>query len=110
MHPRFFVVIGLVSVLSACGGGKDPMADLCAKEAERVLTGQVYRLDEGQLAGSKTAGANGAQAYKGEIILKPGTSGEQKQTFDCLVEPANGDAPPRVIRFGFNVEGSGLTN
>jgi hypothetical protein len=109
MRAKLVGVIGALLSLSACGGGKDPMSDLCAKEAEQRLSGQVYRLDEAKLATSKANGSGGNFEYTGEVTLKPGTSGEEKQTFDCTVAPAAGDNPPRVIRFQFTYQGSSAT-
>lgn len=108
MRSKLIGVAGLALALSACGGGKDPLAQLCVEEVAKGLDGQVYRLDEKALAGSKTEAADGTATYSGEIILKPGTSGENKQTVDCTVAPAAADTPARVIRFRFNVGGSGL--
>lgn len=106
MRARLVVGISILLSLVACGGGKDPMSDLCAKEAEQGLVGQVFRLDTAKLAASKAQGSGGNFNYKGEVILKPGTSGEKMQTFDCTVAPASGQDPPRVIRFQFNYLGS----
>lgn len=108
MRCKFMGAAGLALALGACGGGKDPLAQLCVDEVAKGLDGQVYRLNEKALAGSKTEAADGTTNFSGEIILKPGTSGESKQTVDCTVAPAAGDAPARVIRFRFNVAGSGL--
>lgn len=110
MRARLVGVIGAVLSLSACGGGKDPMSDLCAKEAEQRLSGQVFRLDEAKLAASKAAGSGGNFEYTGEVTLKPGTSGEEIQTFDCTVVPGVGEGPPRVIQFRFNYQGSSSVN
>jgi hypothetical protein len=110
MRKRILMVAGMSLVLSACGGGGDPLAQLCVDEAVKGLEGQVYRLDEKQLAKNKTVGENGNVTFVGEVILKPGTSGETKQTLDCVVEPATAEAPARVIRFRFNVSGSGLAS
>ncbi len=110
MHAKIVSVAGLVLALSACGGGMDPLAQLCADEAAKRLEGQVYRLDEKALSASKKAAADGNATFTAELILKPGTSGEQKQTLDCTVAPATGDAPGRVIGIRFTVAGSGLAN
>ena len=110
MRKGILMIAGLGLALSACGGGKDPVVQLCVDEAAKGLEGQVYRLDEKQLAKSKQVAENGNVTFIGEVILKPGTSGENKQTFDCIVEPATAEAPARVIRFRFNVTGSGLAN
>jgi hypothetical protein len=107
---RILMVAGCTLAMSACGGGKDPLAQLCVDEAVKGLGGQVYRLDEKLLAKSKTPGENGSFVFTGEIILKPGTSAEFKQTMDCIVEPAAGEAPARVIRLRFNVSGAGLAS
>lgn len=109
MRAKIIGIAGLVLTLSACGGAKDPQAELCVEEAARRLDGQVYRMDEKKLAASKTALADGNFNYKGEIILKPGTSGEAKQTLDCTVAPAEGETPPRIRDLKFIMEGSGLT-
>ncbi len=109
MRSKFIGVASLALALAACGGGKDPLAQLCVDETAKRLEGQVYRLDEKGLIASKTQGADGNAVYAGEIILKPGTSGESKQTLDCTVAPASGDTPARIIGFRFNVAGSGLT-
>ncbi|MCE7931494.1 MAG: hypothetical protein DYH17_08970 [Xanthomonadales bacterium PRO6] len=98
-----------VLALGACGGGADPLAQLCVNEAAKRLEGQVYRIDEGEIAGSKETGADGNVTFKGSVILKPGTSSESTQTLDCTVAPAAGDTPARVIGFQFNVQGSGVT-
>jgi hypothetical protein len=110
MRARLVGVIVTLATLASCGGGNDPMASLCAKEAQGRMSSQIFRLDEAKLAASKTAGSEGTFQYKGEVILKPGTSGEERQTFDCTVAPAVGDAPPRVIRFQFNYLGSSSAN
>ena len=109
MRSKFIGVASLALALAACGGGKDPLAQLCVDETAKRLEGQVYRLNEKALAGSKTEAADGTTNFSGEIILKPGTSGESKQTLDCTVAPASGDTPARIIGFRFNVAGSGLT-
>jgi len=98
-----------VLALQGCGGGNDPLADLCIAEAAKRLQGQVYRLDEAELKASKADAADGNTTFKGKVILKPGTSGESMQTMDCTVAAAAGDAPARVIGFQFTVQGSGLT-
>ncbi|HWS28322.1 MAG TPA: hypothetical protein VN259_17305 [Xanthomonadales bacterium] len=108
MRCKLIALASLTLALGACGGGKDPLAQLCVDEVAKGLAGQVYRLDEKALAGSKTEAADGSASFSGEIILKPGTSGENKQSVDCTVLPATADAPARVIRFRFNVAGSGL--
>ncbi len=108
MHARVLLVSGVALMMTGCGGGKDPVVQLCVDEAAKGLDRQVYRLDEKLLAKSKQVAENGNVTFTGEIILKPGTSGENKQTFDCIVEPATAEAPARVIRFRFNVTGSGL--
>lgn len=110
MLSKFIGIACLALTLSACGGGKDPLAQLCVDETARRLEGQVYRLDEKGLIASKSEAADGNAVYKGELTLKPGTSGESKQTLDCTVAPASGDTPARIIGFRFNVSGSGLTN
>ena len=110
MDKRTIGVAGLALTLSACGGGKDPLAQLCVDEAAKGLEGQVYRLDEKALAASKKVGEDGTVTYKGEVILKPGTSGEYKQFLDCVVEPPTGNSPGRVLRFFFNTAGAGLAN
>jgi hypothetical protein len=110
MHAKIISVAGLALALSACGGGVDPLAQLCIDEAAKRLDGQVYRLDEKALSGSKKTAADGNATFTAELILKPGTSGEERQTLDCTVAPAAGDAPGRVIGFRFNVAGSGLAN
>ncbi len=110
MRARLVGVIGALATLASCGGGKDPMADLCAQEAQGRMSSQIFRLDEAKLAASKAQGSGGNFEYKGEVILKPGTSGEEMQTFDCTVAPAAGDAPARVIQFRFNYQGSSSVN
>lgn len=110
MHSRIVWVAGAALALSACGGGKDPLAQLCVEEAAKGLEGQVYRLDEKALAESKQVGADGNVTFTGVVILKPGTSGEYQQTLDCVVEPATDNSPGRVLRFRFNVTGAGLAN
>lgn len=109
MRSKFIGLAGLALTLAACGGGKDPLAQLCIDETASRLAGQVYRLDEKGLVASKSQAADGNAVFQGEIIFKPGTSGETKQTLDCTVAPASGDTPARVIGFRFNVVGSGLT-
>lgn len=109
MHAKIIGIAGMALTLSACGGAKDPQAQLCLDEAARRLDGQVYRLDEKKLAASKTATESGNSSYKVEIILKPGTSGEIKQTLECTVAPPEGDTPARIRDLQFVMEGSGLT-
>lgn len=109
MRTRWMWAAVSVLALQGCGGGKDPLADLCIAEAAKRLEGQVYRLDEAELTASKSNGADGNTTFKGKVILKPGTSGESMQTMDCTVAAAAGDAPARVIGFQFTVQGSGLT-
>jgi len=110
MQQKSIWVAVMALTLGACGGGKDPLAQLCVDEAAKGLEGQVYRLDEKQVAASKKTESNGNVFYSGDVILKPGTSGENKQTLECTVEPPAGDVPGRVIRFRFTVAGSGLTD
>lgn len=110
MRSKLITIAGLAFALTSCGGGVDPLAQLCIDEAVKGLEGQVYRLDEKQLSASKKTEANGNVAFTAEVILKPGTSGEFKQTLDCIVEPGSDAAPARVIRFRFNVSGAGLAN
>jgi hypothetical protein len=110
MRKGILMGAGLSLALSACGGGVDPLAQLCVDEAVKGLEGQVYRLDEKQVAKSKAPGENGTFLYTGDVILKPGTSAESTQSLYCLVEPATAEAPARVIRFRFDMTGSGLTN
>lgn len=109
MRSKFIGVACLALALSACGGGKDPQAQLCVDETAKRLQGQVYRLDEKALVANKTQSADGNTVYTGEITMKPGTSGESKQTLECTVAPASGDTPARIIGFRFNMAGSGLT-
>lgn len=109
MRARCLWVFAAILALGACGGGEDPLAQLCVDEAAKRLEGQVYRLDEGEIAKSKETGADGNVNFKGSVILKPGTGGESTQTLECTVAPAAGDAPARVIGFQFNVQGSGVT-
>ena len=109
MRSKFIGVASLFLALSACGGGKDPLAQLCVDETAKRLEGQVYRLDEKALVANKAQSADGNTVYTGEITMKPGTSGESKQTLECTVAPASGDTPARIIGFRFNMAGSGLT-
>lgn len=108
MRTRWVLVAAPMLALIACGGGKDPLADLCVAEAAKRLEGQVYRLDEDEVVASKATAADGNLNFKGTVTLKPGTSGETRQTLDCIVAPAAGDTPARVIGFQFNVQGSGV--
>ena len=110
MRARLVGVIVTLASLASCGGGNDPMANLFAKEAQERMSSQIFRLDEAKLAASKSEGSGGNFEYKGEVILKPGTSGEEMQTFDCTVAPAVGDVPARVIQFRFNYQGSSSVN
>lgn len=110
MHAKIISVAGLALALSACGGGVDPLAQLCADEAAKRLEGQVYRLDEKALSASKKMADDGNATFTAELILKPGTSGEERQTLECTVALPAGDAPGRIIGFRFNLAGSGLTN
>lgn len=100
----------LVVTLAGCGGGGDGEVSLCIEEAKRRLDGQVYRLDEKALASSKTTEADGTLTFNGEVTLKPGSSQEEKQTFVCMIAPASGDAPARVLNFQIRWSGAGLTN
>jgi hypothetical protein len=110
MRARLVGVIVTLATLASCGGGNDPMAKLCSTEAQGRMSSQIFRLDEAKLAASKVQGSDGNFEYTGEVILKPGTSAEEMQTFDCTVAPAVGDAPARVIQFRFNYLGSSSTN
>jgi|GEM_PF-1588368 len=105
MRLRVLLICGAVS-LSSCGS-EDPGLTLCVEEAAKRLGSQVYRLDEKGLAASRTEEADGNLKYSGELLLKPGTSAEQKQRYDCKIAPASGEAPPRVLDVQFNVEGTG---
>ena len=93
MRTQWMWVAVSMLALQGCGGGKDPLADLCIAEAAKRLEGQVYRLDEAELKASKADAADGNTTFKGKVILKPGTSGESMQTMDCTVAAAAGDAP-----------------
>jgi len=106
MRGRLALMIVMLP-LSGCGGGEDPLSGLCVAEAERRLEGQVYRLDEKKIVAGKPE-SNGNVIFSGSLTLKPGTSAEVQQTFDCTVAPAAGDAPARVIAIRFNISGSGL--
>lgn len=110
MRSGLWMVMVATVALSACGGGTDPLATLCSQEAASRLSGQVYRLDEAKLSASKTTLADGNISFKAEVVFKPGTSGETRQTMDCRVADVSGDTPARVIDMSFNVSGSGLTN
>lgn len=100
MRAQFLWVLGMALFLSACGGGADPGTSLCAEKAKEGLAGQVFRLDESLL--TKEAQPDGNIKYRGEVKLNPGTPREATQTFDCMVAPANGSTPARVINFQFN--------
>lgn len=100
MRARFVLVLGMMLFLSACGGGADPGTGLCAAEAKGRMGDQVFRLDEDRL--TKESQPDGNIKYRGEVKLNPGTPRETTQTFDCMVAPANGDTPARVINFQFN--------
>lgn len=109
MRTQWMWVAVSMLALQGCGGGKDPLADLCIAEAAKRLEGQVYRLDEASVTASKVEGSDGNVTFKGTVTLKPGTSGETQQALDCTVAPGAGDAPARVIGFQFTVQGSGVT-
>jgi hypothetical protein len=94
--------------LAGCGGGGDPGATACVEQVKQRLGDQIHRLDEAAVAKSKTTGDDGIALYKGEIVLRPGTSQESKQAFDCYVAPGSGGEPPRVQRFDWSIPGSGL--
>lgn len=108
MRARLILLAGSIAALSACGGAKDPLADLCVSHAAEKLQGQVYRLDEQALAASKVDSPDGNKVFKAEVILRPGTSSEMKQAFECTVAPAADGAPARVIQSFFNEMGPGL--
>jgi hypothetical protein len=95
--------------LAGCGGGADQGAALCVEQVKERLGDQIHRLDEAAVGKSKTTDADGLAHYKGEIVLRPGTSQESKQAFDCFVAPGSGNEPPRVQRFDWRIPGSGLT-
>ncbi len=102
----FVMAIGLVG----CGGGDRDAVRLCVEEAKQRLAGQVYKIDEPALAKSQTSEADGTLTFSGDLVLKPGTSAEEKQTFICTVAPAAGESPARVLNFQVRWSGSGLTN
>ena len=100
MRARFVWMLGMMLALSACGGGADPGTGLCAAEAKTRMGDQVFRLDESLL--TKETQPDGNLKYRGEVKLNPGTPRETTQTFDCMVAPASGNTPARVINFQFN--------
>lgn len=104
------ILVGMSALaLGACGGASDSGAAACVAQVKERLGDQIHRLDEAAVAKSKVTGDDGILRYKGEIVLRPGTSQESKQTFDCFVAPGSGNEPPRVQRFDWSIPGSGLT-
>ena len=110
MMLRRMCWVAAAVALTACGGGADPGAALCVDQVKQRLGDLIHRLDEAAVAKSKATGEDGLAHYKGEIVLRPGTSQESKQAFDCFVAPGSGNDPPRVQRFDWRIPGSGLTD
>jgi hypothetical protein len=108
VNARGMMVTVSALALGACGGGSDPGAAACVAMVKERLGDQVHRLDEAAVAKSKTRGDDGILRYRGEVVLRPGTSQESKQAFDCYVAPGSGGEAPRVQRIDWSIPGSGL--
>lgn len=83
------------------GCAQDNRAQLCIDETKRRLEGHVYRLAEDDIQASERRGAEGTLHFEGDLILKPGTSREERQSIKCTVATDSTGVPSRVIGFEF---------
>ena len=103
---RYVWVIGMLGLLSACGGGSREQlaADTCMREVESRLSGKRIDVDVGKLAASATSVAPDTLQLSAPIVFDRNTSAEYTQTIQCRVRFDAAVPSLLFLQFDWNID------
>lgn len=88
-------------VLAGCGASDDPSLAVkaCADGVAGKFSGKTFKLDNEALRASVAVADNGLLTLSGPITINPGMTDEAKQSVQCKVRVADGQADLIALNF-----------